>query len=46
MLDCASGACSFTAHALQQGTAATSCDIAYKFTAEELEKKGSLDLIH
>ncbi|QDZ80322.1 SAM-dependent methyltransferase [Priestia megaterium] len=46
VLDCASGACSFTAHALQQGTEATSCDIAYKFTAEELEKKGSLDLIH
>lgn len=39
MLDCASGACSFTAHALQQGTTATSCDIAYTFTAEELEKR-------
>lgn len=39
VLDCASGACSFTAHALQQGTTATSCDIAYTFTAEELEKR-------
>lgn len=46
ILDCPSGACSFTAVAQQFGAAATAVDIAYSYSAEELEQKGLQDVEH
>lgn len=46
ILDCPSGACSFTAIANQNGLDATAADIAYYFSINELESKGIQDLEH
>ncbi|KYG25600.1 hypothetical protein [Alkalihalobacillus trypoxylicola] len=46
VLDCPAGACSFTAIAKQLGVNATAGDIAYSFSAEELETKGLNDISH
>ncbi|MCE5169938.1 SAM-dependent methyltransferase [Paenibacillus profundus] len=46
ILDCAGGACSFTAHANRRGIQASACDIAYEFKADDLERKGIDDLNH
>lgn len=39
VLDCAGGACSFTAHANKLGIDSTSCDIAYYHEVVDLEQK-------
>jgi hypothetical protein len=44
VLDCPSGACSFTAHANQHGADGTATDIAYYFEVDDLERKGSQDI--
>ncbi|MEW4282797.1 SAM-dependent methyltransferase [Priestia koreensis] len=46
ILDCASGACSFTAHANKIGATAMACDVAYEFDTEILAKKGLEDIDH
>src|SRR5947208_726064 len=44
ILDCASGASSFAAHAHRAGARVTAVDIAYDLAREELEEKGLSDL--
>jgi hypothetical protein len=44
VLDCPGGACSFTAVSNQLGMNVTACDIAYYYSAEELEQKGLEDI--
>ena len=46
ILDCPSGACSFTAVANRRGVDVTAADIAYFYAPEELERKGLQDLEH
>lgn len=46
ILDCPSGACSFTAVASRQGVDVTAADTAYYYAAEELERKGLQDIEH
>lgn len=46
ILDCASGACSFTAQANQLGANVTATDIAYYHPLEQLERKGREDIEH
>jgi ubiquinone/menaquinone biosynthesis C-methylase UbiE len=46
VLDCAGGACSFTAHANKLGIDSTSCDIAYYHEVVDLEQKGLEDIEH
>ncbi|WCR26871.1 hypothetical protein L3476_27390 [Paenibacillus thiaminolyticus] len=46
ILDCPSGACSFTAVASQLGVDVTAADIAYYYAPEELERKGVQDIEH
>jgi hypothetical protein len=46
ILDCPSGACSFTARATHLGLDVTASDMAYYFSTDELEKKGRADLSH
>ncbi|MCX7921281.1 MAG: SAM-dependent methyltransferase [Clostridia bacterium] len=47
ILDCPSGACSFTAIAAKKYNAdVKACDIAYYYTPDELKEKGTLDIEH
>jgi len=46
VLDCAGGACSFTAHANKLGIQSTACDIAYYHHVNDLERKGLADIEH
>lgn len=46
ILDCPSGACSFTAIANQKGIDVTACDIAYYHKIDDLYHKGLKDLEH
>lgn len=46
ILDCPSGACSFTAVANHSGFDVTACDIAYHFEVEDLKRKGYQDIEH
>ncbi len=46
ILDCPAGACSFTAHANQQGIDVTACDIAYAHDVDNLRKKGINDIVY
>ncbi|AOZ94075.1 SAM-dependent methyltransferase [Paenibacillus crassostreae] len=46
ILDCPSGACSFTAIANQLGVDVTACDLAYYHEAENLRHKGIEDIEH
>lgn len=46
VLDCAGGACSFTAHANKLGIQSISCDIAYYHNVDDLERKGLEDIEH
>ncbi|MRN52608.1 SAM-dependent methyltransferase [Paenibacillus monticola] len=46
ILDCPSGACSFTAVAQRFGAVATAADITYSYSAIELEQKGLQDIEH
>ncbi|MDM5187946.1 methyltransferase domain-containing protein [Bacillus sp. DX4.1] len=46
ILDCPSGACSFTAVSNQQGGDVTACDIVYQIPIGELYNKGLQDVIH
>lgn len=46
ILDCPSGACSFTAIANQFGVDVTACDLAYYHEAEDLRHKGIEDIEH
>lgn len=46
ILDCPSGACSFTAIGNKLGLDITACDIAYYHSAEELKNKGLQDVEH
>ncbi|MEI5906648.1 SAM-dependent methyltransferase [Bacillus spongiae] len=46
VLDCPSGACSFTATGNQLGIDITGCDIAYYHSGEELHNKGLQDIEH
>ncbi|MGW8822648.1 SAM-dependent methyltransferase [Paenibacillus sp. JNUCC32] len=46
VLDCPSGACSFTAHGSKQGLDITASDIAYDHKPDDLEAKGLRDIGH
>lgn len=46
LLDCPAGACSFTAEASRYGLDVIACDIAYDYTADDLERKGLQDIAH
>ncbi|WP_339270511.1 SAM-dependent methyltransferase [Paenibacillus sp. FSL R5-0744] len=46
ILDCPAGACSFTAISNQLGSDVTAADIAYYYSADELEDKGVQDIEH
>lgn len=46
VLDCPSGACSFTAIANQIGADVTGCDIAYAHNVSDLKQKGLEDIHH
>jgi hypothetical protein len=46
ILDCAGGACSFTAHANKLGIQSISCDVAYYHDVDDLERKGLEDIEH
>ena len=46
ILDCPSGACSFTAIAKSLGIDVTACDIAYYHEAADLKRKGLEDIEH
>lgn len=46
VLDCPSGACSFTANANKNGINALATDIAYCHDVDDLEKKGFQDIEH
>ena len=46
ILDCPSGACSFTAAAVRQGIDVMACDIAYEYAADDLQRKGIQDVAH
>ncbi|WP_338786825.1 SAM-dependent methyltransferase [Metabacillus sp. FJAT-53654] len=46
ILDCPSGACSFTAVVKEKGFDVTACDIAYSVPVESLLKKGLNDIAH
>lgn len=46
ILDCPAGACSFTAISNQLGSEVTAADIAYYYSADELEDKGIQDIEH
>ncbi|MEK4350115.1 SAM-dependent methyltransferase [Paenibacillus sp. FSL R5-0475] len=46
ILDCPAGACSFTAISNQLGSEVTAADIAYYYSADELEDKGVQDIEH
>ncbi|NMO97150.1 SAM-dependent methyltransferase [Paenibacillus lemnae] len=46
ILDCPSGACSFTAVGGQQGLDIMSCDIAYDHAPDDLETKGLAGIAH
>lgn len=46
ILDCPSGACSFTAHGRKQGLDVTASDIAYDHKLDDLEAKGLKDIEH
>lgn len=46
ILDCPSGACSFTAHGRKQGLDVTASDIAYDHRLDDLEAKGQQDIEH
>lgn len=46
ILDCPAGACSFTAISNQLGSEVTAVDIAYYYSADELEDKGVQDIEH
>ncbi|PLS08598.1 SAM-dependent methyltransferase [Neobacillus cucumis] len=46
VLDCPSGACSFTAVGNQIGLDVTACDIAYYHSTEDLKNKGLQDIEH
>jgi predicted SAM-dependent methyltransferase len=46
ILDCPSGACSFTAGANRNGGQAMGVDIAYAYAPEELARKGKQDIVH
>lgn len=46
ILDCPSGACSFTAHGSQHGLDITASDIAYDHKPDDLEAKGLQDIGH
>lgn len=46
ILDCPSGACSFTAHGRKQGLDVTASDIAYNHRLDDLEAKGQQDIEH
>ncbi|MGG3280214.1 SAM-dependent methyltransferase [Paenibacillus solani] len=46
ILDCPSGACSFTAHGRKLGLDVTASDIAYDHRLDDLEAKGQQDIEH
>ncbi|MCP3033042.1 SAM-dependent methyltransferase [Halobacillus sp. A1] len=46
ILDCPSGACSFTAEGRLRGLNITACDIAYDHCADDLRAKGQDDIQH
>ncbi|MCY9584538.1 hypothetical protein [Paenibacillus alvei] len=46
LLDCPAGACSFTAEANRYGLDVVACDIAYDYTADDLERKGLQEVAH
>ena len=46
VLDCPSGACSFTAHGAKRGLDITASDIAYDHKPDDLEAKGLQDIRH
>ncbi|KOP65521.1 SAM-dependent methyltransferase [Bacillus sp. FJAT-18019] len=46
ILDCPSGACSFTAHGRKRGLDVTASDIAYDHSLDDLEAKGQQDIEH
>ncbi|MDQ0229418.1 hypothetical protein J2S19_000669 [Metabacillus malikii] len=46
ILDCPAGACSFTATGSEKGIDITASDIAYHFPVEQLNEKGSEDILH
>nr|WP_239584132.1 SAM-dependent methyltransferase [Aquibacillus albus] len=46
ILDCPSGACSFTAVGNSLGLDVTACDIAYYHSGEDLRRKGLQDIEH
>lgn len=46
ILDCPSGACSFTAIGQKNGLDVTACDISYDHQGEDLEDKGLQDIEH
>lgn len=46
VLDCPSGACSFTSEGSAKGFDVTACDIAYYYEADELKLKGLQDVEH